>query len=82
MKLSSAPEVRAAARVQQPAQRADQAFDGGAVDLVFAAEVVQDFHLGGFGDGVPLVMGELEVSHRGAVFVLPARGPDEHVTRP
>ena len=62
-----------AGRVQQPGQRGDQPLDRVLVQLVLAAEGVQDLGPGDPGGGVPLVVGQLQVPDDLAVFGL-ARG--------
>jgi hypothetical protein len=68
-------------RVQQPGQGVDQAFDGGAVESVLAAEGVQQARHRASGDRVPLVVGQVQVAH-GAVLGLPTTGLHVHRSRP
>ena len=66
------------ARRQGPRQRADQAPDGVGVELVLAAEVVQDPDLRATGRLVPLVVGEGQIADLGAVAVAPPGRPQVH----
>jgi hypothetical protein len=48
---------------------ADQALQGGFVELIGAAEVVDDLRLGALGLGVPDTLGERVVGDSGAIAV-------------
>ena len=73
--------VRAVAGSSSRVSDADQPLDRVAVELVLAAEAVQHLRPRGLRDRVPLVVGQLQVPHRGAVLVSPRRHPYVHVSR-
>lgn len=58
--------------------RAAQADEGIAVELIGAPEVVDDLHAGALGLGVPDVVGELVVGDLAAVAVLAAGSAEVH----
>src|SRR5579884_331070 len=64
--------------IQKARDRAHQALEGLAVELVLASEGVHNLGSGLLALGVPGVVRQLAVADRGSVFVPPDDGPQVH----
>jgi hypothetical protein len=69
------------ARLEEPAQRRDQAFDHRPVQVVLPPEAVEHLRPGRLRRRVPLVVRQLQVAHRGAVNISTGRHTHMHVSR-